>query len=229
MDTQVIQFSHTQSMSWNGERWSETVEAQVVLSSAALSTGWLKENFTGKKGGALDYIVLTALIMHARPLMGDDLALFEKLGLATPQDEGRLYARVSDLGLAEELGVHRKTIAASARRLAAAGFIAILDLPDGFRDSRGRFAGSKAYLVSGSMERYLPKIVTNTPPEAGPDRGSSSATDDTHRGSLTTTDDTHRGNSSATVSPENDSTVAVQVPHRGSLTATNINDSTAKS
>ncbi len=221
MDTQqVIRFSYTQSLSSDGERWSETVEAQVVLSSAALSTGWLKENFTGRKGGALDYIVLTAIIMHARPLKGDDLALFGRLGLATPEDEGRLYARVSDIGLADELGVHRKTIAASARRLAEAGFIAVLDLPDGFRDSRGRFAGSKAYLVSGEMERYLPKVIENT-------RGSLSATDEEeapHRGSSSTTDTPDRGTLTATVSPENASTVAVKVPHRGSLTATNIND-----
>ncbi|RMH48058.1 MAG: hypothetical protein D6694_00960 [Gammaproteobacteria bacterium] len=213
MDTQVIQFNHTQSISWNGERWSETVDVQVILTSAALSTAWLREHFTGRNGGTVDFTVLISIIMHSRPLRGDDLVLFEKLGLATSADEGRLYARISDVGLADELGIHRKTIAASARRLAAAGFIAVLDLPDGFRDSRGRFSGNKAYLVSGDMARYLPKIVTSDDDAAL-----------AHRDTPVTTVAPNRGSLTATADPKNASTVAVEVPYRGSSTATNIND-----
>lgn len=161
---QVIHFEFQQSLSWDSDspRWSERLQASVHLTDAALSSGWLRQHFSGRRGGANDFLVLVAIVMHARPLGGVDLDYLVGLKMATRQDEGRLYARVTDLGLSEELGMHRTTIAASAERLKRSGFIDITEVPDevDYRDSKGRFAGSKVYLLSGELQKqFLSKAL----------------------------------------------------------------------
>lgn len=207
MNDKVINFEYSQSLSWQGgARWSEAIEARITMTDAALSSGWLREHFTGHKGGATDFIVLMAIVMHARPLKGDDLELMVSLDMVSKDDEGRLYARVTDKGLAGELGIHRKTIASSAERLDKAGFIASVNIPESiqtFRDSHGQFSGTKVYIVTGKLEQFLPKMLET--------RSQVEDDDAFHRGSLTTT-----------VGDGNGSTVVVKVPHRGTLTATNI-------
>lgn len=156
---QVIHFEYQQSLSWDSEspHWSESLQASVHLTDAALSSGWLRQHFSGRRGGANDFLVLVAIVMHARPLRGADLDYLERLGMASRQDEGRLYARVTDLGLSDELGMHRTTIAASAERLKQSGFIDIAEVPEEveYRDSKGRFAGSKVYLLSGELQKHF--------------------------------------------------------------------------
>jgi hypothetical protein len=156
---QVIQFEYQQSLAWDSDcpRWSEKLQASVHLTDAALTSGWLREHFSGRHGGANDFLVLIAIFMHARPLRGADLDYMVGLGMATLQDEGRLYARVTDLGLSDELGMHRTTIAASAERLEQSGFIDIAEVPEEveYRDSKGRFAGSKVYLLSGQLQKHF--------------------------------------------------------------------------
>ena len=175
---QVIRFEYMQSLGWKGEsRWSEQIEARVTMTDAALSNGWLRQHFTGKKGGATDFVILLSIVMHARPLKGSDLEYLLTLKMASSADEGRLYARITDLGLATELGIHRTTVAKSALRLANSGFIFILDIPahlTSFRDSHGQFAGSKVYLLSGELEQFLPKALH---PLSDPDRVASRDTD----------------------------------------------------
>jgi hypothetical protein len=204
---QVIRFEYLQSLAWQAEnRWSEQVEARVTLTDAAFSSGWLRQHFTGQKGGATDFVILIAIVMHARPLKGDDLQYLVNLGMATAADEGRLYARITDKGLADELGIHRTTVAKSANRLAEASFITILDIPEhltSFRDSHGQFAGSKVYLLSGELEQFLPKALHARP---------------THRVALS---DTDGDGLTATVTPENEATVSLEPTHRVSLTDTN--------
>ena len=160
---QVIRFEYLQSLAWQGDsRWSELVEARVTMTDAALSSGWLREHFTGRKGGVTDFVILLSIVMHAQPLMGNDLEYLQTLKMATSEDEGRLYARITDLGLADELGMHRTTIAKSAQRLANSDFISILEIPEqltAFRDSHGQFAGSKVYLLSGEIAQFLPKAL----------------------------------------------------------------------
>jgi len=165
---QVIHFDFQQSLSWDSgsPHWSESLQASVHLTDAALSSGWLREHFSGRRGGANDFLVLMAIVMHARPLRGADLGYLVGLGMATPKDEGRLYARVTDLGLSDELGMHRTTIAASAERLHQSGFIDIAEVPEEveYRDSKGRFAGSKVYLLSGELQkRFLSKDIQPLP------------------------------------------------------------------
>lgn len=165
---QVIQFEYQQTLSLDSERarWSERLQASVRLTDAALTSGWLREHFSGRRGGANDFLVLTAIVMHARPLRGDDLQYLVGLGLARAEDEGCLYARITDLGLADELGMHRTTIAASAERLQRAAFIEIAVIPEGidYRDSHGQFAGSKMYLLSGELQkRFLSKDLQPLP------------------------------------------------------------------
>ncbi len=206
---QVIRFEYLQSLAWEGNsRWSEKVEARVTLADAALSSGWLRKHFTGQKGGTTDFVILLAFVMHARPLKGTDLEYLLTLKMASPEDEGRLYARITDLGLADELGMHRTTVAKSAQRLAAAGFITILDIPEhltAFRDSHGQFAGSKVYLLSGELEKFLPKALRPL--------------SDSHR---VASGDTDGVGLTDTVSPEISSTVSLQPTHHVGSTDTNI-------
>lgn len=212
-DQRVVQFEYQQSLfqASGSPRWSEELSISVRILAEAITTGWLRENFAGR-GGANDFLVLLAIVMHARPLRGEDLEYLAQLNLATPEDENRLYARVSDLALAGELGAHRKTIATSAQRLAEKGFIAIREIPEetAFRDSHGRFSGSKIYLLAGDIHnRFLVKDVV-------PDGGSSSAT-------VTPDHDQKpdRGHLTATVKSP---TVVNELPHRGHSLAINLNN-----
>ena len=161
----VLQFEYQQSLLYHSEApgWSEILEVSVRILSAAISSGWYRERF-GSRGN--DFVVLLAVAMHARPLKGDDLKLLVSLGMAKPEDEGRLYARVTDLGMAQELGMSSKTIQRAAERLRQDGALSILDIPDqvsSFRDSHGRFNGSKVYLLSGDLQgRFLEKRVEDS-------------------------------------------------------------------
>ncbi len=159
----VVQFEYQQALvqESGSPRWSEELNISVRILSEALTSGWLREHFAGR-GGANDFLVLLAIAMHARPLRGEDLTYLTALGVAAPEDENRLYARISDLALADELGLYRTTIASSAQRLAGKEFITVREIPEeiAFRDSHGRFGGSKVYLLAGDLNhRFLVKDV----------------------------------------------------------------------
>jgi hypothetical protein len=131
---------------------------------SAIQTGWLRK-FQRRWS---DLGVLIGLGLHARPLLGDDFKLLSKLGLVGPADEGRLYARVTDLGLSEVTGIDRGIgVPTCAKRLAEDQLLRILDLPDDFRDSHGQFEGRHAYLMLGSVTSQafdrvgLPHTVTS--------------------------------------------------------------------
>jgi hypothetical protein len=83
--------------------------------------------------------------------------------MATLEDDGRLYARVSDVALADELGMSRMTIARATERLSKDKSIAILEIPEeltAFRDSHGRFSGTKIYLIAGDIQsQFLEKSI----------------------------------------------------------------------
>ena len=69
-ERQVVKFAFEQSLSWEqdgGRRWSERVQARVTILDEALTSGWLRENFAGRRGGTNDFLLLVALVMHARP------------------------------------------------------------------------------------------------------------------------------------------------------------------
>jgi hypothetical protein len=174
----VLQFEYQQSLVQDSDRpgWSEEVTVSVRLLSEAITTGWYRERF-GNKGN--DFVILIAIAMHARPLKGEDLALLIRLGMATPEDDGRLYARVTDLALADELGISAKTILRATQRLMEEHAIKVIDIPDAnvfFRDSHGRFNGSKVYLIAGDLQnRFLEKHVEKN------DRWTKSPTVEGHR------------------------------------------------
>ena len=165
-DVPVVRIEYLQSLTYQGEeKPAEAVEVSARVLYDALATGWLRETFTGRSRGT-DFLVFLAIALHARPLRGADLELLIQLGVATPEDEGRLYARVTDVGLAEELGIDaRQTIAAATKRLEETGLINILLLPEDFRDSGGQFAGCKAYLISGELTMLRKEIM---PASEGP-------------------------------------------------------------
>lgn len=185
----VIQFEHKQSLAWGDGtgRWSESYQASVTITDAILTSGWYTKHFSGR-GGDSEFVLLQMIGLHARPLKGDDLVQLIGLGMATPEDEGRLYARVTDVGLADEMGTHRTTIAERAQRLADKGFIRIAEIPGAqqsngrgvfgfFRDSHGQFNGTKVYILSGDLQNLLSKQVATRP----------FLTDKSHRGGLSDT------------------------------------------
>jgi hypothetical protein len=158
----VLQFEYQQCLVQDSNRpgWSEDVTVSVRLLSQAISTGWYRTCFASRGN---DLIILLAITMHARPLHGDDLKMLINLHMATSDDEGRLYARVSDVAMADELGMSRMTIARATRRLAAQKSISIVEIPEQvivFRDSHGRFNGSKVYLIAGEIQnQFIDKSI----------------------------------------------------------------------
>jgi hypothetical protein len=162
MEQRVLQFEYQQSLVQESEHpgWSEVVSVSVRLMSAAITTGWYRLRFAGRGN---DFVILLAIAMHARPLKGEDLNMLVNLHMATREDEGRLYARVSDAALADELGMSRMTIARATRRLVEDRSIHVVEIPAtliAFRDSHGRFNGNKVYLIAGDIQsRFLEKNI----------------------------------------------------------------------
>jgi hypothetical protein len=162
MEQRVLQFEYQQSLVQESERsgWSERFSVSVRILSEAITSGWYRQQFAHRGN---DFIILLAIAMHARPLKGDDLKMLVNLHMATPEDEGRLYARVSDVALAEELGISRMTVARSAQRLAKEKSLNMVEIPEmqiAYRDSHGRFNGKRVYLLAGDIQsKFLEKNV----------------------------------------------------------------------
>ncbi len=144
-----IVYTHTIAGRADNTRIEQAPTVSFQISKDAIASGWFKSNFPGHKRG--DFAVLVAIGLHARPLDDQDLAILKKLGLAADEEKGRLYARVTDVGLADILGADRERIRDAATRLANVGLMRILRLPDNYADSRGRFAGDRAYLLDGDV------------------------------------------------------------------------------
>jgi hypothetical protein len=226
----LVVIEHTQPIAYddNGTP-QERLSVSVRFTYEAFSSGWVKENFRGR-GGPTDFLVMTAIANHARPLHGADLRLLVRLGAATKADEGRLYARVTDVGLADELGCGRDTVKNAAERLAEKQLIRICELPDDFRDSRGQFSGTKAFLISGIPSSYVSKAITpgndSSIHRAGLTSTDGSAQAD-RAGSSSTGDDTrvHRAGLSSTVKGSRDHRAGLAVTadpaHRAGLAGTN--------
>ncbi|CAG0973357.1 hypothetical protein ANRL4_01408 [Anaerolineae bacterium] len=148
--TDVFRIVYTQTLIGDdANRLSETrPEIYFQIGYAAIETRWLR----GFQRRWADLGALVGLGLHARPLLGADYELLRGMGLVGPEDEGRLYARLTDLGLAEATGIDRKDgIPACTQRLAESRLLKVLNLPDDFRDSYGQFSGRHAYLLLGSV------------------------------------------------------------------------------
>jgi hypothetical protein len=163
---QVILYSYDHTISWEegfNKHWSDTVETSVTIKDYALSSGWIREQFCSRRGGATDFVVLLSILMHARPISEEDLQYLVGLHMAVPEDKGRMYARVTDLGLSKELGIHRITISESIQRLSAKGLLNAVEIPgfiSHFQDSHGRYNGTRVYLLAGDLkENFLTKNI----------------------------------------------------------------------
>ena len=162
----------------NGEvRSGRNVE--VALTYDALVSGWLARFASDRQGkGAL--AVLVALSLHCRHLEGEDFRQLEELGLVSREDKGTLFCRVTDVGLADELGVGRKAVGRAVDWLAEQEIIRVLEIPKAardeqgfYRDSRGQFKGDAIYLLAAdgvltTQERSEP-VGDDAPPPEGYD------------------------------------------------------------
>jgi len=130
--------------------WSEKKEISVKITSDALTSGWLAEF-----DQPIDYLVLTVIGLHARPMTMDDIDVLRAFNLATNKDVGRLFTYVTDETLAIELAKDRKTIAAATYRLAHKGVVTVRSLPKPLASEQirigGKFRGNKIYILSGEM------------------------------------------------------------------------------
>jgi hypothetical protein len=137
------------------------------------SSHWAAERLPANTRGT-DFMTLCYLLLHARALSGQDLNILSSFGLAEPEDEGRLYVRVTDLGLSIETGLRRQTVAQSIQRLAKRGLLDVRPLPPGFggyhglpfSDSHGSTMGTKVYLLSrevGAVFDLSREVVQSRP------------------------------------------------------------------
>ena len=226
MQNDILTIEYQQVLRYNSDQrgWSEALDISVRLHAEALTSGWLRDQFTGRSG-PLEFMVLMTITLHTQPLTGKLLQQLLRLGIARPADEGRMFSMVTDLGLGEELGVNRHTVDEVTRRLAERQLLDIWTLPAHLRN-QGRFANTKVYVLSGTVQQAFVKEITPKPHLIGEVEA--------HRGRSTATvesDSRHRGRSTATVEPENTrrggSTATVKppfAPHRGRSGASNAAD-----
>lgn len=202
-EVKILQIEYKQTLGFDGQRVSESVEVVCKIYYEMLSTGWLRTHLPNSRSRGTDFMTLIALALHARPLRGEDLDLLVSLGAATPEDEGRLYVRVTDLGLSIEMGLKRDTVAASAARLAEYGLVDIYDLPPDFRDSKGQFAGTKAYLLSGELARVMRPEVLAAGNECAPSTDTAESAN-IRSMDVAESDDDHRARSTGTAKADDD-------------------------
>ncbi len=207
MQNDILTIEYQQVLRYNSDQrgWSEALDISVRLHAEALTSGWLRDQFTGRSG-PLEFMVLMTITLHTQPLTGKMLQQLLRLGIARPADEGRMFSMVTDLGLGEELGVNRHTVDEVTRRLADRQLLDIWTLPASLRN-QGRFANTKIYVLSGTVQQAFVKEITPKPHLVGEAEA--------HRGRFTATVESglgHRGRSAATVEPE--------IAHRGGSTAT---------
>jgi hypothetical protein len=145
----VFKIVHEQSLLVDADNHISEVRpwTRIELGYEAIQRGWLKRF----NPNWLDLPILLTIGLHARPLLGADFQLLKRLDLVGAQDEGRLYARVTDTGLADMLSCSRQHAGLAAERLAGHGLLRVLPLPKNFRDSRGQFAGTEAFLLPGEI------------------------------------------------------------------------------
>jgi hypothetical protein len=148
---QVFEIRYQQTITIDPEgTLREGREIEVAVDYGALTAGWLAR-FGSDRQGRTAFLILVALALHSRPLEGEDLEMLKELGLATEEDRGRLYSRITDLGLSEELGIHRTTIGRCIDWMREEKLVDVLALPEDYRDSGGQFAGNAAYLLKAGL------------------------------------------------------------------------------
>jgi len=147
----VITYQQTIGVESNSPEWSEAKEISVKITSSALTSGWLKQFATHP----IDLLILHTIGLHVRPLDDDDIRRLQPYGLVTLADKGRLFTYITDVGIADELGIHRTTVSDSAKRLQQAGNLIIREMSAAEKKAQaaqGRFAGSRIYILSGKCQ-----------------------------------------------------------------------------
>lgn len=121
-----IVIEYTQSIVYDEEgQPQEKLAVSVRLTCEAFSSGWIRRNFGNHP---YDLLVLAAIACHARPLHTGDLERLPDLRyLIRRTDTNLLYSLVTDVELADELGIAQRTIFDAIDRLANLGLIRVCD------------------------------------------------------------------------------------------------------
>ncbi len=118
------------------------VDIRVELGPEAVTDGLLQR----LSGNALK--VLVALARHLRPLVGVELDHAIQLGLATPDDAGKLTTFVTDVALANELQLYRATVQKALQEWEAEGLLTITTAPYQARTLDGRYQLGRLVMLS---------------------------------------------------------------------------------
>lgn len=149
------------------------VDIRVELGPEAVTDGLLQR----LSGNALK--VLVALARHLRPLVGAELDHAIQLGLATPDDAGKLTTFVTDVALANELQLYRATVQKALQEWEAEGLLTITTAPYPARTLDGRYQLGRLVMLSlaaGQAVRTGPTPLSRAE-KSSPDRAEKSSTD----------------------------------------------------
>lgn len=181
IESEVLSIRHQQALNLRSGVLRESRNVEIAFQYDALATGWLAQFGEGRGRGRTALLVLIALALHSRPLGLEaneaDYRRLLDLDLITAKDRGRLYSRVTDLALAEELNLSRNTIPLALAWLTERRIVTVVTLPQDFEDSQGRFSGNRAYLLAAddflTLNRPSPTGVNNH--VTGPDSSDENA------------------------------------------------------
>ena len=127
----VFEVRHTQSLSSHGAGpLTESRQLEVVFTKEAITSGFLARLQKRDAGSALS--VLMTLVLHTRPLLGEELALLQQHGLATPDDQGRLFCWLTRKGIAEALDTKWDVVERAMKWLIAQALIREVPMPAAF-------------------------------------------------------------------------------------------------
>lgn len=182
----VFEVRHTQSLWSEGEGpLDETSKIELVITKEAIASGFLERLQQRDAGSALP--VLTTLVLHTRPLVGDEWELLAQHELVTKAEQGRLFCWLTRQGIAAALNTQWRTVDRAIQWLIAHELVREIPMPAEFV---ARFVQTKARGQSNSEVLYLLNVNgmlrtqwgrSTPPPTVCAERTQSSATVCTER------------------------------------------------
>lgn len=182
----VFEVRHTQSL-WSGGEGplDETSKIELVITKEAIASGFLEQLQQRDAGSAL--LVLIILVLHTRPLVGEEWELLAQHWLVTKAEQGRLFCWLTRQGIAAALNTQWRTVDRAIQWLIAHELVREIPMPAEFV---ARFVQTKARGQSNSEVLYILNVNgmlrtqwgrATPPPTVGAERTQSAATVGTER------------------------------------------------